>query len=190
VDGQELKVLVAYASKHGSTKGIADFIGDKLRGKGLEVDVRDVSQVQNLGSYDAYVVGSAVFIGHWMKEAKQFLSRNNIILSRRLVWLFSSGPTGKERKDAKGRDLLDPAVSGPTELAHLKEGLDVRDHRVFFGAFDTKDLGFFTQQLLRSSTIRDAIPTGDFRDWKEIEDWSDAIFRELQQIPKTAVVVH
>jgi menaquinone-dependent protoporphyrinogen oxidase len=89
-----MKVLVAFASKHGSTKGIADFIGATLRQKGLDVDVLETSQVQNIQSYDAFVLGSALFIGHWMKEAKQFALKNSAILSTRPVWLFSSGPTG------------------------------------------------------------------------------------------------
>ena len=133
-----MKVLVVFASKHGSTKGIADFIGEKLRQSGADVDVLEVNQVRDLRSYDAFVIGSALYFGHWMKDAKRFVSRNRAILSSRPVWLFSSGPIGKERKDAKGRDLLDTSVSGPFELEDLKQGLQVKDHRVFFGAYDEK----------------------------------------------------
>jgi len=182
-----MKVLVAYATKHGSTKGIADFIGEKIREGGLQVDVLEVGEVKNVGSYDAFVLGSALYMGYWMKEAKQFVSRNKAVLNTRPVWLFSSGPTGNARKDAKGRDLLDPSVSGPFELEVLKEELhDARDHRVFFGAVEAKDMGFFTRQLLRSSTIREAIPFGDFRDWREIEAWSLGIASSLE-IPNEAV---
>jgi len=175
-----LKVLVAYASKHGSTKGIAEFIGEKLHVRGLDADVLDVGDVQNVAKYDAFVIGSALFIGHWMKEAKQFASKNRAILSTRPVWLFSSGPTGKERKDAKGRDLLDPSVSGPFELDKLKEEMQVRDHRIFFGAFDPKDLDFFSRQFFKSATIREATPIGDYRDWKEIEAWAVGIAEALK----------
>ena len=111
-----MRVLVAYASKHGSTKGIADFIGEKLRQAGLQADVFDVGHAENLGDYDAFVIGSAVYMYHWQSEATKFVSRNKPILSSRPVWLFSSGPVGKERRDAKGRDLLDPLVCGPKNL--------------------------------------------------------------------------
>jgi menaquinone-dependent protoporphyrinogen oxidase len=181
-----MKILVAFASKHGSTKGIADFIGEKIREKGLQVDVLDIDQVKNLRDYDAFVIGSAVYMFHWMKEATKFVSRNKSILSTRPVWLFSSGPTGTNQKDAKGRDLLDPNVSGPKELEELREKLQFRDHRIFFGAFDPKDLDFFSRQFFKSASIRDATPIGDFRDWKEIEAWVAGIAKALVEAPKSA----
>jgi menaquinone-dependent protoporphyrinogen oxidase len=181
-----MKVLVAYASKHGSTKGIADFIGEKIREKGLQVDVLEVEQVKNVGDYDAFVIGSAVYMFHWMKEATKFVSQNKSILSTRPVWLFSSGPTGTKQEDAKGRDLLDPNVSGPKELDELREKLRFRDHRIFFGAFDPKDLDFFSRQFFKSATIREATPIGDFRDWKEIEAWSNEIASSLEKTPHAA----
>jgi menaquinone-dependent protoporphyrinogen oxidase len=184
-----MKVLVAFASKHGSTKGIAQFIGEKLRQHGLDVDILDVTQVQNPGAYNAFVIGSALYMGHWMKEAKQFLDRNKAILSTRPIWLFSSGPTGKERKDSRGRDLLDASVSGPVDLEKIEKGLShIMDHRVFFGAFDPKHLGFFSRQFFKSPTIRNAAPTGDFRDWKEIEGWCVKITSSLgEEIPKQTI---
>ena len=55
-----LRVLVAYASKAGSTKGIAEFVGEKLRKNGTQVDVSDVGAVSVIGSFDAFVKGSAL----------------------------------------------------------------------------------------------------------------------------------
>ncbi|MFI5450469.1 MAG: flavodoxin domain-containing protein [Candidatus Bathyarchaeia archaeon] len=179
-----MKVLVAFASKHGSTKGIAEFIGGTLRQRGVDVDILDVGQVRNSGAYDAFVLGSAVFIGHWMKEAKQFAMKNSAILSTRPIWLFSSGPTGTSQRDAKGWDLLDPNVSGPKELEELREKLRFRDHRIFLGAFDPKDLDFFSRQFFKSAAIREATPIGDFRNWKEIEAWCNEIASSLEEIPK------
>jgi menaquinone-dependent protoporphyrinogen oxidase len=109
---------------------------------------------------------------HWMKQAKQFESRNRAVLSKRPVWLFSSGPTGKERNNAKGGDLLDPSVSGPVELDELKEGLEVRDHRVFFGVIND-GAGFFARFAPKSAK-------GDFRDWREIESWANSIADALE----------
>ncbi|MDG6997645.1 MAG: flavodoxin domain-containing protein [Nitrososphaerota archaeon] len=180
-----MKVLVAFASKHGSTEGIAEFIGEKLREKGIEVEVIPTDKVRGIGSYDAFVIGSALYLGRWIKEAKQFASKNSAVLSMRPVWLFSSGPTGTNLKDAKGNDLLDPKVSGPKELDELKEDLRFRDHRIFFGAFDPKDLDFFSRQFFKSAAIREATPIGDFRDWKEIEAWSAGIAQSLQEISST-----
>ena len=175
------RLLVAYASKHGSTKGIAEFIGERLRQRKVYVDVIDVNDAQDLRFYDAFVIGSAVYMGHWMKEVKQFAIRNSTFLSTRPVWLFSSGPTGTKSTDPKGRDLLDPRVSGPKELDELREKLRFRDHRIFFGAFDPKDLDFFSRQFFKSNTIREATPIGDFRDWKEIGAWTDQIASSIEE---------
>jgi menaquinone-dependent protoporphyrinogen oxidase len=171
-DGPNTKVLVAYATKHGSTKGIADFIGEKLRQEGLSADVLEVGQVRAAGEYDAFVLGSGLYYGHWMKEAKRFASNNSRTLSARPIWLFSSGPTGRERTDSKGRDLLDPMVSGPIELNQLVSEVQARGHKVFFGSVE--NAGLLTHLIPKSQK-------GDFRDWKEIESWAVGIAASLRE---------
>jgi len=179
-----MKLLVAYASKHGSTEGIAEFIGERLRTRGLEVDVRDVTALGEAGGYDAYVVGSAVYMFHWMKEARRFLSRNQKLLSSKPVWLFSSGPVGTSRTNAKGQDLLDAAASGPKEIGELRELVGPRDHRIFFGALDGSKLtgatGLMYRMARRSEEARRSMPEGDFRDWNEIDGWARSISEALQ----------
>lgn len=179
-----MKILVAYSSKSRSTKGIAEFIGEKIREKGLKVDVLKVEQVGNSLDYDAFIIGSAVYMHHWMKEARKFVAENKSILSSRPLWLFSSGPLGKEKMDSNGRDQLDPSVSGPNEFEEMVRELHPRDHRIFFGAFDPKNLDFLSRQFFKSSSVREATPIGDFRDWKEIEVWSLGIAHSLEEIPK------
>jgi menaquinone-dependent protoporphyrinogen oxidase len=182
-----MKVLVAFATKAGSTKGIAEFIGEKLRGRGMQVDVLEAASIRDAGGYDAYVVGSAVYMFHWMKEAKQFLSNNKKSLAGKPVWLFSSGPVGKSRTNPKGQDLLDVAVSGPKELDELVGLVSPRDHRIFFGVLDASKLtgatGFMYRMVRRSEAARESMPEGDFRDWKEIEAWVDDIAKALGSAP-------
>ena len=181
-----MKVLVAYASTPGATKGIGEFIGEKLLGHGIEVDVKDVTSIKDAAGYDAYVVGSAVYIFHWMKEAKQFISRNKKLISGRPVWLFSSGPVGPSKTNAKGQDLLEVSVSGPKEIDELTLQVGPRDHRVFFGALDGSKLtgatGFMYRMARRSETARESMPEGDFRDWKLIEAWAEGIAGTLLQV--------
>ncbi len=185
------KAVVIYASKYGSTKGIAEFIAEKLRQQGMQADVREVGAVRNAADYDAFVIGSAVYMNHWLKEAKQFMSKNSALLASRPVWLFSSGPVGTESKDSKGRDLVE--VSGPKELDELRALVKPRDHKVFFGAFDgtrlTGAIGFGYRLALKSKAAREAMPEGDFRDWKEIEAWAISIGRALEA-PGTASEAH
>ena len=170
-----MRVLVACASRAGSTKGIADFIGEKLRKNRIQVDVREVGSVSDAGSYDAFVIGSAVYQFHWLKEAKEFVSRNRSILASRPVWLFSSGPTGTKATDSKGRDLRE--VSGPKEIEDLRKSINPRDHRVFFGALYRDCLkgtvGLFARWIPREGE-------GDFRSWSEIEAWAISIAEALR----------
>ena len=89
------QVLVAYATKYGATKEIAEEIGNVLRQAGLLTDVLPVNKVRDLNPYRAVILGSAVYIGRWRKEAAKFLQAHEQALAERQVWLFSSGPTGE-----------------------------------------------------------------------------------------------
>lgn len=177
-----MRVLVAFASKYGSTKGIAEFIGAKLRERGMTVDVQDVGSASDVKDYDAFVIGSAVFTGHWMKGARRFVSKNRAAIAGHPVWIFSSGPTGTKKTDSKGNDIL--KASEPKELEELLALLKPRDHHVFFGAFDSSRLtgatGFFFELVAGSKAVRDSVPEGDFRDWKAIEDWVASIAEALR----------
>ena len=171
---------MAYASKAGSTRGIAEFIAESLRRLGLQAESLSVDSVKDIGSYDAFVVGSAVYMFHWLGEAKEFVSRNREVLATKPVWLFSSGPTGAKPTDSKGRDLRE--VSGPSELEELRRWTNPRDHHVFFGAFYPERLsgatGWFARRVPKDQT-------GDFRDWGEIEVWATGIGVALQPLKPT-----
>ena len=168
------RVLVVYASRAGSTKGIAEFICEKLRRHGADASVSDVGQVGEIGDYDAFVIGSAVYMYHWLKEAREFISRNRPTLSTKPVWIFSSGPTGTKPTDSKGRDLRE--VDKPQELDELRGWINPRDHHMFFGAFFPDRLkgtmGFFAKMAPKDQV-------GDFRNWPEIEAWAAGIAQDL-----------
>lgn len=184
-----MKILVAYASRHGATRGIAERIAQTLERRGLEVTLQPADQATALGEYDAFVIGSAAYITHWLEEATNFVRRNRSQLASRPVWLFSSGPIGTEKVDAKGRDVLETSV--PSEFAEFAADIHPRDERVFFGAYDpdAPPIGFIERlgaRFTRMPAIREALPAGDFRDWPEIEAWADGIARELQHMPVAA----
>jgi len=176
-----MKVLVAYASKTGFTKGIAEFVGEKLRRQGLQVDIMDVRGVKETAAYDAFVVGSAVYMYHWLKEAKEFIEKNEGPLSARPTWLFSSGPIGTKTTDSEGRNLLETSV--PKEFEELKSSVNFRGHRVFYGGLDGSKLtGFMSlgyKMAMHSKAARESMQEGDFRDWNAIEAWTNEIARAL-----------
>lgn len=168
-----MRVLVAYATRHGATGGIAERIGERLRAAGCEVAVSAVDDAGDVSAYDAFVVGSALYMFHWMKPAAKFVRRNRKVLAARPLWLFSSGPTSDDKVDEQGRDLLE--VSGPRELPQLMQTLAPRDHRVFYGASDRSTLGKGLMDRMAAKWM----PEGDWRDWPAIETWADGIAREL-----------
>lgn len=171
-----MRVLVAYASKHGSTQGIADRIGEDLREDGHQVDVRPAGQARHAEEYDAFVVGSAAYAGHWVKDASSFVKKNKETLAHHPLWFFSSGPLGTDKVDKEGHDVLEASL--PKEAEEFAF-LDPRDHHVFFGALHLDELGFTGRMLRKMPATRDAIPEGDFRDWEEIDLWAHGIGREL-----------
>ena len=109
---QGLKVLVSAASMHGSTSDIAQVIAEVLSEQGLTVTVLEPGEVQSIGGYDAAIIGSAVYVGHWLDPAKDLVDRCHDQLSNRPVWLFSSGPVGNPVSK-----LAQAMAKDPVELA-------------------------------------------------------------------------
>ena len=138
-------------------------------------------------SYDAFVIGSAAYMGRWLKGARAFAQRHRSILAGKPTWLFSSGPVGTDTVDAKGHDVR--AAAEPKEFAELRGELHPRDEHVFWGAYDpnAKPIGLaesLGQRILNLiPAARDALPAGDFRDWTEIDAWAESIAAQLTDRP-------
>lgn len=161
-----MQVMVACASKHGSTEGIAQAIADRLCQLGHDAVAERVADVSDLHGIQALVLGSAVYAGSWMHEATEFAEGNTEALSTMPVWLFSSGPLGTEVEDEEAQ---------PRQLPELTRALRPRGHRVFFGALDHDKLGFGERMMVKAVKA----PQGDFRDWDAIAGWADEIARDL-----------
>jgi menaquinone-dependent protoporphyrinogen oxidase len=175
-----MTVLVAYASRHGATVGIAERIAAGLRTAGLEVEARSVKDVRDLTPYDAFVVGSAAYMFHWLREATTFAKRHRAVLAERPVWLFSSGPLGTDLVDEEGRDIFE--ATRPKEFEELQTMLRPRGDQVFFGSWDpdAPAIGFGERFLRLMPQSKASLPAGDFRDWPAIDAWATEIATELQ----------
>jgi len=168
----EKKVLVAYASKYGATAEIAEKIAGVLREAGLTVDVVPANKVGNPASYAAVVLGSAVYIGQWRKEAVKFLKSNQKLLVERPVWIFSSGPSGKG-------DPLE-LVKGwrfPGKIRSVIETVKPVDIVVFHGSIDNEKMNAIERFMIKNVKA----PPGDFRDWEAITAWAKKIAAELKK---------
>jgi menaquinone-dependent protoporphyrinogen oxidase len=174
-----LNVLVAYATRHEATAGIAERIAETLRGEGVDAEAAPVQQVSQLESYDAVVLGGAAYMFHWLKDATTFAKRHHATLRQRPVWLFSSGPLGTDQVDEEGHDVRETAR--PKEFTELTELLHPRGEEVFFGAYDPeqKPIGLGERVTRMMPAAKDALPAGDFRDWDRIDDWAKQIAHEI-----------
>jgi menaquinone-dependent protoporphyrinogen oxidase len=184
------KVLVAYASRHGGTAGIAERIGEVLRREGFEATTSSTDDATGIQTTDAFVIGSGVYMGSWLKEARDFITSHHSTLAGQPVWLFSSGPLRGSTAGKPGSDPLEdalgpedgPGSGGRKKVAELSAAIHAREHRVFFGAFDPADPPrAMSERLVRMMPAsKGLLPPGDYRDWDAIEAWALEIARSLR----------
>jgi len=139
------------------------------------VTVIPPGDVGSLDGYDAVIIGSAVYMGHWLDPAKELVNRFREALAGRAVWLFSSGPVGKPSgKLARSMD------QDPADLPALLEATRAREHRMFAGKLDPKCLSL----PQRASLLVFRGLNGDFRDWDSIRQWAESIAGQLALAPR------
>ncbi len=161
-----MKVLVTAATKYGSTTEIARAIGEVLAERGFDTTVVPPEEVGSIEDYDAVVLGSAAYAGHWLEPAKELVERSGDALAARPVWLFSSGPVGDP-----SRKMVQKMGEDPVDVAEILAATKARDHRVFAGKIDRKNLSFPERAMLMAFRGLE----GDFRNWAEIKEWASGI---------------
>ncbi len=156
-----MRVLVTAASKHGGTAEMAEWIGGCLRRAGLDVEVRRPDDVTSLDGFDAVVLGSGVYAGHWLQSARSLVDRLGPALAARPVWIFSSGPVGDPPKPAEG----------PADAETMRLATAAREHRVFAGRVDRSTLGFGERAVVTALRVGDR----DDRPRAVVEAWAAEI---------------
>ena len=161
-----MKIMVVAASKHGSTQEIAEAIGTELRQVGHQVTVYEAKDKPVVAGYEAAVIGSAVYAGSWLSEARDFVAENQDALQAIPVWLFTSGPLGEENPQP---------VGDPVQLPELVEQTNAREHRIFVGKLDRDKLNLGEKLIVKVVKA----PYGDFRDWDDIHAWASEVATAL-----------
>jgi len=156
-----MKVLITAASKHGATQEIGARIGSVLDARGHQVDVQCPSEVRDVARYDIVVLGSAVYAGHWQKDAKELVEREAPVLRHRPVWLFSSGPVGDPPKPQEV----------PADVEDVVAATGAFEHHVFAGKIEKETLSFPERAMVKALRVAE----GDYRDWNEIDLWATTI---------------
>jgi menaquinone-dependent protoporphyrinogen oxidase len=165
------RVLVTAASRHGGTAELAEAIAEGLRaglaGRG-DVQVHPCAEVSSVEAFDAVVIGSGVYFGHWMQAARELLLRCAIELWERPVWIFSSGPIAP----------AGPAGFPAEGLVYVNEVFrltDAREHRVFGGRLDPALLDLPERAVAIGLGAR----IGDHRDLDAAREWGRGIAAAL-----------
>jgi len=174
--------LITYSTKYGATKEIAEKIGEVLRQADLQVDVLSVKSVRDFTPYGAVILGCAVYIGKWLKEAGQFLKANEKNLTERPLWLFSSGPTG----EGNPVDLLE-GWQVPADQQPIVDRIQPRNIAVFHGNINLDRVNFIEKWAVKSLVKK---PFGDFRNWDAITAWGVSIAGALKNTERSPLLTH
>lgn len=163
------KILVAYATRNGSTAEIASAIGKELQAAGYDVDVAEMKTVTTLDSYSAVVIGAPVYMGSLVKEAGAFVGRHRNSLIKLPVAAFAVGLAPKN-PDPKAVEEVKKALHA--SLVPLKPVAET----VFAGRLDLDKLSFIQRKM--AELVKS--PVGDFRDWDAIAAWARALSGTLR----------
>ena len=171
------RVLVAFATRGGSTQGVAERIAATLLANGVVADCVPAADAGDLEPYDAFVFGSPVYDQRWLPEVDELVSRASDALAGRPVWLFSVGTFGDRKR------VIGPLVTRePRNIGASREAVGARGYRVFAGAIDRAQWPGPSRLFFHLLGGR----LGDNRDWPDIEDWSREIAALVRGPARTA----
>lgn len=170
------KILVAYATRVGSTIEIAEAIAAVLQEWGVEVEVRSTHERLDIEHYDGVVLGSAIRMGHLLPEAVEFLQKNRQYLKTIPVAYFTACITMTEDTEENRETVLhyfDPIMQAVPEVRPISIGL-------FAGEIDTHKLGMVPRIAIKMIHA----PIGDYRNWAKIRSWASVIAPQLMSEPE------
>ncbi len=172
----ENRILVAYATRAGSTESIAEAVAESLRGEGFQVDVMPVRKVASLDGYAGVIVGSAIRAGRPMPEAVSFVEKHEDALSRIPVAYFIVCLTMKDDTEENRCTVaayLDALRARTPKVQPVDVGL-------FPGVLDPRRLSLLPRLIMRAMKA----PEGDYRDWDAVRGWAVGVAAAFKGAPR------
>jgi len=163
-------VLIAYSTRTGSTREVAEAVADVLRQTRLTVDVARVRDVNSLDRYSTVILGTPIYLGALPKEIHEFLSRFRAPLSRRLSWVFALGPV------LGTRDEFGLAANQTGNELALFPWFQPVEVKIMGGRFNAKRMPFpfnLMRHLVPSQFK--GVPNADLRNWNDIRAWATGV---------------
>ena len=171
-----MSILVAYATRYGSTREVAEAVATTLRERGLAVDCEPMAAVRSLEGYRAVVLGAPFYMSRWHKDARSFVARHRHALIGLPAAVFALGPFHDNEKEFLDvRQQLDKALAGYPWLALTATA-------IFGGKFDPAALRFPYTLIPALKNL----PASDIRDWTKIRAWADEVATTLHASPVEA----
>lgn len=169
-------ILITYATRTGSTKGISDFMVKTLSNLGEQVEILPIQAVRDLTAYKAIILGSAIQASKLMPEVIEFVKDNRNELSKKPFAVFLVCVTLAMRNGKKYHSFvsgwLDPIRS---DLNPISEGF-------FSGVLDIKKIPSRLDRLkFRLSVLFGFWKEGDHRDWSAIQHWTEELKSDIDK---------
>ncbi len=164
------QILIAHATKAGSTGEVAEAIAEELRSGGAEVDVSPAKEVKNVNAYTAVIVGSAIRMGKLLPDATKFVKKHQKTLNELPVAYFVVCMTMKD-DTAENRHTVESYVDP------MREMVEPVDMGLFAGAINYSKLSFPARTMSKAMKVSE----GDFRDWDAIRDWTRQVHSRLTE---------
>ncbi len=162
------RILVTYASSHGSTAGVAEFMAKSLAERGHLLDLQNMDNVKSLEDYDGYVLGAPIHYDNWTGDARDFVEENLDVLTTKPVACFFTCLT-LAKNDDRGRNT---AAGYADKIAELFPHVSANQIGRFAGALDYSKMSMFGSLLAHSFFAVVRVSEGDYRDWDAIASWT------------------
>lgn len=176
---EKKSILILYASFHGSTAQIAEFMGEKLNRQGITTSVKSINDQIDFSTFSGIIMGAPIHRGMWMNEAVDFVNKQRNKFNHLPFACFYTCMA--KAKHPPSKESLDDLESFQAALIELFPSLSPSHIGSFAGMLDYDKCSFFTKLVMWLIMSKNGVEEGDYRDWQAIEGWLNEIKKYLKE---------